>query len=98
MSLWMAIRPGPTGTRVLVTEGQETLLKARLMRDPAHPRALATLLEAMALWQESRSALCSLWAGRALGPTRDSRTKPSRFRADAAVSPRRGGRSPPAKA
>ncbi len=52
MSLWMAIRPGPTGTRVLVTEGgQETLLKARLMRDPAHPRALATLLEAMALWQ-----------------------------------------------
>jgi hypothetical protein len=52
MSLWMAIRPGPTGTRVLVTaRGQETLLKARLLRDPAHPRALATLLEAVALWQ-----------------------------------------------
>jgi hypothetical protein len=29
----------------------ETILKARLRRDPPHPRALTTLLEAMALWQ-----------------------------------------------
>lgn len=51
-SIWMGIAPGPTSTRVLAMHGvQETLLKARLSRDPVHPRALATLLEAIALWQ-----------------------------------------------
>jgi hypothetical protein len=29
----------------------DTILKARLCREPAHPRALPALLEAMALWQ-----------------------------------------------
>jgi hypothetical protein len=51
-SIWMGIAPGPTSTRVLAMHGaSETILKARLRRDPAHPRALATLLEAIALWQ-----------------------------------------------
>jgi hypothetical protein len=42
----------------------ETILKARLLRNPSHPRALPTLLEAIALWQgvQVRAALCA--AGR----------------------------------
>jgi hypothetical protein len=52
MSIWMAIHPRCTETRVLATDGvKETLLKARLAVDPSHPRALPTLLEAVALWQ-----------------------------------------------
>lgn len=51
-SIWVGIAPGPTATRVLAMHGtSETILKARLRRDPSHPRALATLLEALALWQ-----------------------------------------------
>ena len=51
-SIWMGIAPGPTATRVLAMHGpSKTLLKARLRRDPSHPRAMATLLEAIALWQ-----------------------------------------------
>ena len=51
-SIWVGIAPGPTATRVLAMHGaSETILKARLRRDPSHPRALATLLEAIALWQ-----------------------------------------------
>jgi hypothetical protein len=51
-SIWMGIAPGPTATRVLAMHGaSETILKARLRRDPSHPRAMATLLEAIALWQ-----------------------------------------------
>jgi hypothetical protein len=36
-------------------------LKAQLAKDPKHPRALATLLEAIALWQGQpvRAALCA---------------------------------------
>ena len=50
--IWMGIAPGPTATRVLAMHGAtETILKARLRRDPSHPRALATLLEAIALWE-----------------------------------------------
>lgn len=61
-SIWMGIAPGRTGTRVLAMHGAtETILKARLRRDPAHPRALATLLEAIALWQgaQVRAALAA---------------------------------------
>lgn len=38
-----------------------TILKAQLARDPKHPRALATLLEGIALWQGQpvRAALCA---------------------------------------
>jgi len=39
----------------------ETLMKAVLRGDPAHPRALPTLLEALALWQgaQVRAVLCA---------------------------------------
>jgi hypothetical protein len=51
-SIWVGIAPGPTATRVLAMHGtRETILKARLRRDPSHPRAFATLLEALALWE-----------------------------------------------
>lgn len=53
--IWMGIEPMRGTTRVIAMAGpRETLLKARLSRAPAHPRALATLLEAVALWQGSR--------------------------------------------
>jgi hypothetical protein len=60
-SIWVAIHPRPTGTRVLVQAGPgETLLKARLAAEPTSPRALSALLEALALWQGApiRAALC----------------------------------------
>lgn len=54
-SIWMAIAPGRLFTRVIAMQGaSDTILKARLRRDPPHPRALATLLEAVALWQGTR--------------------------------------------
>jgi hypothetical protein len=39
----------------------ETILKAQLRAEPSHERALATLLEAVALWQGApvRAALCA---------------------------------------
>ena len=50
--MWMAIRPGLHGTRILgVSPNGRTLLKARLKTSPTHPRALSTLLEALALWE-----------------------------------------------
>jgi hypothetical protein len=60
--LWMAISPGPRATRVMAMAGAtETILKARLAPQPSHPRALPTLLEAVALWQgmKVRAALCA---------------------------------------
>lgn len=62
MTLWTAIRPESSGTKILVTSGPyETLLKARLAPRTAHPRALPTLLEALALWegQAVRGVLCA---------------------------------------
>ena len=61
-SIWMGIAPNATSTRVLAMAGpHDTFLKARLSRSPAHPRAMATLLEAIALWQGRpiRAALCA---------------------------------------
>ena len=61
-SIWMAISPGAESTRVLAMSGaSETIMKARLLRAPSHPRAMATLLEAIALWQGRtvRAALCA---------------------------------------
>jgi hypothetical protein len=58
----MGISASATETRVLAMAGPSTtILKARLSREPSHPRALATLLEAVALWQGSRvrAALCA---------------------------------------
>ena len=65
-SIWMGIAPGPTTTRVIAMAGpSDTILKAQLAREPRHPRALATLLEAVALWQGQpvRAALCADSAG-----------------------------------
>jgi hypothetical protein len=51
-NLSMGISPGAQGTRVIAMAGpSDTILKARLARQPSHPRALPTLLEAIALWQ-----------------------------------------------
>jgi hypothetical protein len=51
-SIWMGIAPGSAMTRMIAMQGAgNTILKARLSRDPAHPRALPALLEAVALWQ-----------------------------------------------
>lgn len=61
-SIWMGIAPGSLTTRVIAMAGpDEILLKAQLARDPRHPRALPTLLEAVALWQglPVRAALCA---------------------------------------
>lgn len=61
-SIWMGIAPGKTTTRVIALESpSEPILKAQLRKDPAHPRALSTLLEAIALWQGQpvRAALCA---------------------------------------
>jgi hypothetical protein len=60
-SIWMGIAPSSETTRVIAMTGpSDTILKARLATDPKHPRALATLLEAVALWQGQpvRAALC----------------------------------------
>jgi len=61
-SIWMGIAPSSEATRVIAMSGpSETILKAQLATDPKHPRALATLLEALALWQGQpvRAALCA---------------------------------------
>jgi hypothetical protein len=51
-SIWMGVAPGPKVTRVIAMHGaSDTILKARLRRDPASPRALSSLFEAVALWQ-----------------------------------------------
>ena len=53
--IWMGISPEPSATRVIAMAGpSETILKARLLPRPGHPRAMATLLEAVALWQGER--------------------------------------------
>ncbi len=61
-NLSMGISPGLRDTRVIAMTGpSDTILKARLARRPSHPRALPTLLEAIALWQgaQVRAALCA---------------------------------------
>jgi len=61
-SIWMGISPGRATTRVVALAGpHDPILKAQLRQDPAHPRAMATLLEAIALWQGQpvRAALCA---------------------------------------
>lgn len=51
-SIWVGIDSTCTGTRILATSGPtETILKARLSATAQHPRAVPTLLEALALWQ-----------------------------------------------
>jgi hypothetical protein len=51
-SLWVVIDSRCDETRVLATAGPKvTVLKARLSATAQHPRAVPTLLEALALWQ-----------------------------------------------
>ena len=60
-SIWMGIDPREDETLVLATAGpSKTLLKARLSPRAMHPRAVPTLLEALALWEGApvRAALC----------------------------------------
>lgn len=53
--IWVGIHPRSTETRILATAGPaETLLKARLAATPGHPRALASLLEGLPLWQGTK--------------------------------------------
>jgi hypothetical protein len=59
-ALWVGIDPHPTETRILAMAGPgEIVLKARLRPHPQHPRAAATLLEALSLWHgtQVRAAL-----------------------------------------
>jgi len=54
-NVWIGISPGPLTTRVLAIAGaSETILKARLSPEPSHPRAMTTLLEAIALWHGTK--------------------------------------------
>jgi hypothetical protein len=59
------VAPGETATRILVMQTSDTsrdaILKARLLAEPAHPRALQWMLEAISLWQGEpvRAALCA---------------------------------------
>lgn len=49
---WVGIDSTREQTRILATAGgSETILKARLAPTVQHPRAVPTLLEALALWQ-----------------------------------------------
>lgn len=51
-SLWVTIDSKCDETRVLAMAGpQVTVLKARLAATAHHPRAVPTLLEALALWE-----------------------------------------------
>lgn len=49
--MWMSIEPRGTETRLMLSlPGARPALRARLSSDPAHPRALITLLESLSLW------------------------------------------------
>ncbi len=66
-SIWMGIAPGQQTTRVIAMTGpDETILKALMAREPRHPRAIPTFLQAVALWQGQpvRAALCADSQGR----------------------------------
>ena len=53
--LWAAIDTRRTLPRILVTDaGRQPILKARMTGPPNHPKALATLLEALSLWEGRR--------------------------------------------
>lgn len=47
----VALRCHPQSLQLLVTDDGDDVLKARLSPSPAHPRALMTVLEGLALWQ-----------------------------------------------
>ena len=52
-SLMVAMDPNPRGTRILMMEGRNELMRAVLgSAEATHPRAAATLLEGLALWHQ----------------------------------------------
>jgi hypothetical protein len=62
-TLWAAIDLSGRNPRILVTDGgREPLLKAQMLSRPNHPRALATLLEGLSMW-ESRPVRAALVVG-----------------------------------
>jgi hypothetical protein len=75
------LRCRPNDVQLLVTDMGDDILKAQLTSSPAHPRALVTLLEGLALWQgatvcvaasasEGAQGCCErvLYGGGLLGP------------------------------
>jgi hypothetical protein len=55
MTGWRAtVEVQPRQVKVLVTDSEGDVLRARLRRPPCHPRALLTLLEGIALWSGAR--------------------------------------------
>ena len=55
MTGWRArVEVQPRQVKVLVTDSEGDVLRARLARPPCHPRALLTLLEGIALWSGAR--------------------------------------------
>jgi hypothetical protein len=56
MEALLTLAPTPRGTRLLLTRGRDTLLKGYLppLNKLLHPRAAATLLEALSLWVDER--------------------------------------------
>ena len=53
MTLNATVRACPNEVRLLVTHRGDDCLRAVLPRRPAHPRALHTLLDALAMWHGS---------------------------------------------
>lgn len=54
-SIWMALCPGKTSTRVLAMRGpNELIFKAHLRLSPSSPRAVLSLLEMLALWEGTK--------------------------------------------
>lgn len=52
LPLWLALEPELSCTKLLLSHSSDgTLLKARLSATPAHPGALAMLLESLSAWQ-----------------------------------------------
>lgn len=52
-SLMVAMDPNPRGTRILVMDGRNELMRAVLgPAEGTHPRAAATLLEGLAHWHQ----------------------------------------------
>lgn len=51
-SVWLGLCPSASSTRVLAMRGPtEAILKAHLSLRPSSPRAVVSLLEALALWE-----------------------------------------------
>lgn len=50
-SIWLGMSPSVGSTRIVAMRAGETILKASLCPDPVSGRALALLIESLALWE-----------------------------------------------